>query len=153
MNIEKNCLLECSPSVSFYSCPGHGIERACSKILVLRVEMLIYSPAQTFISMLMLIFFMLPRPWVGVVDYAWDVDSMLRWEVPCHHTDIPDGDEMMLVKMQNDVLVVDGCGRPQGVDGCWLLYLDILDCDGEEKVTSILLSCKWCLMMRRLQAQ
>ena len=45
---------------------------------------------------------------------------MLRWEVPCHHTDIPDyddGDEMMLVKMQNDVLVVDGCGRPQGVDG------------------------------------
>ena len=46
---------------------------------------------------------------------------MLRWEVPCHHTDIPghdDGDEMMLVKMQNDVLVVDDCGPPQGVDGC-----------------------------------
>ena len=87
----------------------------------------------------MLIFLKLPRPWVGVVDYAWDVDSMLRWEVPCHHTDIPGhdhGDEVMLVKMQNDVLVVDGCGRPQGVDGCWLLYLDILDSDGEEKVTS-----------------
>ena len=157
MNIEKrkgipNCLLECSPSVSFYSCPGHGTERACCKIMVLRVEMFICSPAQTFISML--IFLKLPRPWVGVVDYAWDVDSMLRWEVPCHHTDIPDyddGDEMMLVKMQNDVLVVDGCGRPQGVDGCWLLYLDILDRDGEEKATSILLSCKWCLMMRRLQ--
>ena len=31
---------------------------------------------------------------------------------------IDHGDEMMLVKMQNDVLVVDGCGRPQGVDGC-----------------------------------
>ena len=40
---------------------------------------------------------------------------MLRWEVPCHHTDIPGhdhGDEMMLVKMHNDVLVVDGCGYP-----------------------------------------
>ena len=154
MNIEKNCLLECSPSVSFYSCPGHGKERACCKIWVLRVERFICSPAQTFISMLRLIFLKLPRPWVGVVDYAWDVDSMLRWEVPCHHTDIPGhdhGDGMMLVKVQNDVLVVDGCGPPQGVDCCWLLYLDILDRDGEEKVTSILLSCKWCLMMRRLQ--
>lgn len=27
-----------------------------------------------------------------MVDYAWDVDGVLRWEISRHHTDIPDDD-------------------------------------------------------------
>ena len=32
----------------------------------------------------------IPGPRISVVDYAWDVDGVLRWEISGHHTHVSD---------------------------------------------------------------
>ena len=59
------------------------------------ITKLVFHQKMTIVIIVIMnnIWLQIPGPGIRMVDYAWDVDGVLRWEISGHHSHVPDDDD------------------------------------------------------------